>query len=384
MNNSIVIVGGGPVGVIFALLNKPKTSKIWLLESNSEIQTHHDKRALALSNGTKFILEKIDVWKDLEGMLTPIKKIHTSQKGTFGRSLMEASDYEQEALGYIISYGDLISVLQKKISNSTNINVLYESELLSFRSKDKIQSLVYKYKSKKISLDCNLLVLADGGGKEINGVDITRTNKSFEHSALVTHIETDIPHSNIAYERFTNMGPMALLPNLNGQYSLVWTGPSDEIKKLNELDNAKFLIELQAHFGDRIGIFKICKKRITFPLKQSFISKHPKDNIAIIGNSAQTMHPVAGQGLNTGVRDALVLSDCIKKNNDIEIKLMLNEFNLIRKKETKNILRFTDSLVMLFSNNFIGVNKLRGMALSILDLAPPIKKRFVRKMSYGK
>ena len=134
MNNSIVIVGGGPVGIIFALLNKSKISKILLLESNSEIKTHHDKRALALSNGTKFILEKIDVWKDLEGMLTPIKKIHTSQKGTFGRSLMEAEDYDQEALGYIISYGDLISVLQKKMSNSENIKALYQSELLSFNN----------------------------------------------------------------------------------------------------------------------------------------------------------------------------------------------------------------------------------------------------------
>ena len=119
-------------------------------------------------------------------------------------------------------------------------------------------------------------------------------------------------------------------------------------------------------------------------MKQSSITEHPKENIAIIGNSAQTMHPVAGQGLNTGVRDALVLSDCIKNDNNLETKLMLNEFNLLRKKETKNILRFTDSLVMLFSNNFVGINKLRGMALSILDLAPPIKKKFVRKMSYGK
>ena len=384
MNNSIVIVGGGPVGVIFALLNKTKCSKIWLLESNSEDQKHEDKRALALSNGTKFILKKIDVWKNLEGMLTPIKKIHTSQKGTFGRSLIEAEEHDQQALGYIISYGDLISALQKEISNSTNIKVLYESEVLSFSNKEKVQSLIYKYKSKEKVLNCDLLVLADGGGNNITGIDITRTNKSFEHSALVTHIETDIPHSNIAYERFTNMGPMALLPNLDGHYSLVWTGPSDEIIKLKQLDDDKFLKALQIHFGDRIGIFKFCKKRTFFPLKQSFITKYPDDNIAIIGNSAQIMHPVAGQGLNTGIRDALVLSDCMKKDANLDIKLMINQFNSMRKKETKNILRFTESLVMLFSNNFVGINKLRGMALSILDLAPPIKKRFVKKMSYGR
>jgi len=384
MNNSIVIIGGGPVGAIFALLNQSQASKILLLESNSYSQTKNDKRALALSNGTKFILEKIGIWKDLESRLTPIKTIHTSQKSTFGRTLMEAEDFEQQALGYIISYGDLISVLQKKISNSKQIEALYDSELLSYESKQKTQKLIFKYKSKEKSLNCDLLVLADGGGSEIKGINITRTNKSFEHSALVTHIETDIPHSNIAYERFTNMGPMALLPNLNGQYSLVWTGPKDEIKRLSQLDNSEFLIALQEHFGDRVGNFTLSEKIITFPLWQSFISKYPEGNIAIIGNSAQTMHPVAGQGLNTGIRDALILSDCIKKDVNLDLKLMINNFNQMRKKETKNIIKLTNALVMLFSNDFIGVNRIRGMALSFLDLIPPVKKRFVKKMSYGK
>ena len=127
MNNTIAIIGGGPVGAIFSLLNKSQTSKTFLLESNSQNKTKNDKRALALSNGTKFILEKIDIWKDLEDRLTPIKTIHTSQKGTFGRSLMEAEEIEQEALGYIISYGDLVSVLQKKISLHILIKYTYAS-----------------------------------------------------------------------------------------------------------------------------------------------------------------------------------------------------------------------------------------------------------------
>ena len=384
MIKSIAIIGGGPVGAIFALLNKPQTSKIFLLESNSQNQTKNDKRALALSNGTKFILEKINIWKDLEGKLTPIKTIHTSQKGTFGRSLMEAKEIEQEALGYIISYGNLMAVLQKKISDSKHIEALYDSKLISSKSKENKQNLIFEYKSIEKSLNCDLLVLADGGGSEITGIDVTRTNKSFEHSALVTHVETDIPHSNVAYERFTNSGPMALLPNLNGQYSLVWTGPKDEITRLSQLNNSEFLIALQEYFGDRVGNFTLSEKIITFPLWQSFISNYPKENIAIIGNSAQTMHPVAGQGLNTGIRDALILSDFIKKDVNLDLKLMINNFNHMRKKETKNILRFTNSLVTLFSNDFVGVNKIRGMALSFLDIIPPIKKRFLKKMSYGK
>ena len=384
MNNSIAIIGGGPVGAIFALLNESQASKIVLLETNSQIKTKSDKRALALSNGSKFILQKIDIWKDLETKLTPIKTIHTSQKGTFGRSLMEAKELKQDALGYIISYSDLVSVLQKKISNSKNIEALYDSKLISSVSKENKQNLIFKCKSIEKSLNCDLLVLADGGSSEIIGIDITRTNKSFEHSALVTHVETDISHSNVAYERFTNSGPIALLPNLNGQYSLVWTGPKKEIKRLSELNNPEFLSALQEHFGDRVGTFTLSEKITTFSLWQSFISKYPEENIAIIGNSAQTMHPVAGQGLNTGIRDALILSDCIKKDINLDLKLMINNFNRMRKKETKNILRFTDFLVTLFSNDFVGVNKIRGMALSFLDFIPPVKKRFLKKMSYGK
>ena len=384
MIKSIAIIGGGPVGAIFALLNKSQASKTFLLEANSQVQTKTDKRALALSNGSKFILEKIGVWEELEDRLTPIKTIHTSQKGTFGRSLMEAEETDQAALGYIISYGDLIRTLQKKILYTKGIEVLYDSKVISFSDSGKAQKLRFKCKSKEKSLNCDLLVMADGGGSKIKGINISRTNKSFEHSALVTHVKTEVTHSNIAYERFTNMGPMALLPNLNGQYSLVWTGPKDQIKRLSQLNNSEFLIELQGHFGDRVGNFILFEKIITFPLSQSFISKFPEENIVIIGNSAQTMHPVAGQGLNTGIRDALVLSDCIRKNNYLNLKLMINDFNKMRKKETKNILRFTDSLVTIFSNDLIGVNKIRGMALSLLDLVPPIKKRFIKKMSYGK
>ena len=386
MNNSVVIVGGGPVGTIFALLNNSRAPKIdtLLLESNSENKTKSDKRALALSNGSKFILEKIGVWSDLKDKLTPIKSIHTSQKGTFGRSLIEAEEFDQGALGYIISYGDLIASLQRKIRNSKNIQALYGSEVSSFLSKDNKQSLNFKHNNKEKSAKCDLLVLADGGAAEIDGIYIERTNKSFNHSALVTHVKSEIPHSNVAYERFTNTGPMALLPNLKDQYSLVWTGPSDEIKKINQFDDSKFLITLQEHFGDRVGSFMLCEKRITFPLRQSFISKYPEGNIAIIGNSAQIMHPVAGQGLNTGLRDALVLSDCIRKGVNFDVKLVINEFNQMRKKETKNILKFTDSLVTIFSNDYVGLNRFRGAALTVLDLIPPLKKQFVKKMSYGK
>ena len=156
MNKLITIIGAGPVGAIFALLNKSLNSKILLLESNSENQVKNDKRALALSNGSKFILEKIDIWKELHSKLTAINTIHTSQKGTFGRVLMKAEEFEEESLGFVISYGDLITALNKKLSNSKDIEVFYNAKTLSFKANKKKQNLIFEYKL--IFLDWDLIV----------------------------------------------------------------------------------------------------------------------------------------------------------------------------------------------------------------------------------
>jgi 2-octaprenyl-6-methoxyphenol hydroxylase len=385
MNKSIVIIGGGPVGLIFGLLNQENSIDTLILESKSKLQSFNDQRALALSNGSRFILEKVGIWKELQSKLTDIKSIHTSQKGTFGRTLMKAKEFDQDALGYIVAYGDLIKLLHIKLKQAKKIKILFESKAIKFTKKKDKSSLAYQAKEITYKLDMDFLVLADGGYSSIPGINIERISKSFNHSAIVTKVTSEFPHQNIAYERFIKMGPIALLPNLNNKFSLVWTGGADKISKLKKLNDKDFLIELHNYFGDRVGEFISCENRTTFPLTQSYVNHNDNKNIVVIGNSAQIIHPVAGQGLNTGLRDAFTLSSCIKLNAGLkDINLLLIKYNKLRKSETKNIMRFTETLVSGFSNDIVGLNIARGLALSFLDLTPKIKKVFVRKMSIGR
>ncbi len=385
MNKAIVIIGGGPVGLIFALLNQINGLDTLILESKSENKSLDDRRGLALSNGSRFILERIGVWEELVDKLTAIESIHTSQKGTFGRTLMKAKEFNQDALGYMVSYGALIGVLQEKLKKARKINILYNTNVSKFIIKGEKNCLKYHKQEKEYDLLFDLLVLADGGNASIPGIKLSRSSKSFDHSALVTKVVSELPHQNIAYERFTPGGPIALLPNLKDKFSLVWTGKKNNIEELMKLNDKDFLKKLHNHFGDRVGDFISCEDKVTFPLKQSFVDEIKIKNVVVIGNSAQTIHPVAGQGLNTGLRDAFSLSDCIESNSGLaNINLLIMEYIKLREIETKKLMRFTEILVKGFSNDIVGINKLRGIALSLLDLNDGFKKTFVRKMSIGR
>ena len=385
MNKAIVIIGGGPVGLIFALLNQINGLDTLILESKSENKSLDDRRGLALSNGSRFILERIGVWEELVDKLTAIESIHTSQKGTFGRTLMKAKEFNQDALGYIVSYGVLIGVLQEKLKKSKKINILYNTKASQFIIKGEKNCLKYHKQEKEYDLLFDLLVLADGGNDAIPGIELSRSLKSFGHSALVTQVVSELPHQNIAYERFTPAGPIALLPNLKNKFSLVWTGKTNDMEQLMQLNDKDFFIILHNHFGDRVGDFISCEDKVIFPLKQSFVDEIKIKNVVVIGNSAQTIHPVAGQGLNTGLRDAFSLSDCIESNSGLaNINSLIMEYIKLREIETKKLMRFTEILVKGFSNDIVGINKLRGIALSLLDLNDGFKKTFVRKMSIGR
>jgi len=386
MTKRIVIIGAGPAGLIFSLLSSASNNSISLVESRAAFERKNDKRALALSASSRYILEKIDIWNDIEDKIIPIKSIHTSQKGTFGRSKLSADEFNTEALGYIVAYGDLIVALEEKIRMQKKITLFYETKVEKIDDiTDDKQKIICHQASKLLTLDFNLLVLADGGHSRIDGLSIAREEKIIDHLAIVTQVYSDKPHKNIAFERFTSTGPIALLPNHQGAYSLVWTGPKDKINDLVALDKKCFLKALQEEFGERVGQFESCEKRVSFSLVQlSIVTIHNK-NVVAIGNAAQIMHPVAGQGLNTGLRDALSLSELIINNETIQSSdELIKNYLESRKVETESMLKITEGLTTLFTNDFIGINKLRGLALTILDCTPILKKKFVQKMSYGK
>ena len=357
------IIGGGPVGLVFAILNHASKVKIQIFESKNRGATNQDNKALALSNGSRLILEEIGIWDRLDKNITKIEKIHTSQVGSFGRTLLDAGEFNEESLGYIISYGDLMAVLQEEIECISNIMTFYETKVTKCIDEKAILNLSLETNNKIKNLKSEFVILADGAAEDIEGLELNKKIKHFDHTAIVTKVLTEIPHRNIAYERFTSNGPIALLPNRNDKFSLVWTGPRKFIEKLEQLNQESFLSQLHESFGDRVGSFLECEKRISFDLKQTYVEVM-HSNIVALGNASQTMHPVAGQGLNTGLRDAYKLNQSLIGGSKIKsLEALLDEYKHSRAGERKKILNFTEMLVKSFSNDLVGLKKVRGYAL---------------------
>ncbi|MFM1911461.1 MAG: hypothetical protein RJB18_852 [Pseudomonadota bacterium] len=384
MTESVIIVGGGPVGATLALTLQHKGIAATMLEARAKGAAYQDQRALALSYGSRAILEKLGVWKKLERQATAINTIHISQRGSFGRSLLKAQDHDLPSLGYVLSYGALTQALDDALSGFNGVNIIYEAEATHIEPSLEKATVSFNHQSQSQLLSSALLVLADGGRSLGDIPGIQRETKMYGHDALVTKVQCELPHDNIAYERFTPMGPVALLPN-GEDFSLVWTGKQAEVAEVMAIDDAEFLNQLHQHFGDRVGRFLSVGKRLTFPLKLSYLNPVTAPHLVVIGNAAQTMHPVAGQGFNVGLRDAYELAQQIAQTSPEAWgrDAMMRAYQQGRKTDTKRGLMFTDFLVNLFSNDIVGVSGLRGMSLGMLDLLKPVKSRLVRKMSFG-
>jgi 2-octaprenyl-6-methoxyphenol hydroxylase len=261
--DSILIIGGGPVGAVLALSLQQKGLPFTILEARAKGASHEDTRALALSHGSRLILEKLNIWSAIEAQATAIKTIHVSQRGGFGRTKLEAADHQLPALGYVLPYG----ALTKALDNALDLNhVLYEAVATEVRQAPNAVEVFYKQTDSEICMHSHLAVIADGGRSLDNMPNIERETKDYGHDALVSKVKTELPHSNIAYERFTPTGPMALLPNGKHDFSLVWTGEKTKIDDLMALSDADFLNALHVAFGDRVGRFLSIEKRNRFPL----------------------------------------------------------------------------------------------------------------------
>ena len=390
MPQPIIIVGGGPVGATLALLLAKQGLSVTVLEARSLGAAHSESRALALSFGSRRILEKLGLWGALSTQATPINSIHVSQKGSLGRTQLHANDYHQQALGYVLSYGVLSAVLDRAIDDAKPlVNFIFEASASNIAYAPSQATVTYTHGGVAHNISSPLVVLADGGRTLDALAGLSRETKEYGHDALVTKVRAELPHHNVAYERFTANGPIALLPN-GGEFdfSLVWTGEKSFITPLLSLSDADFLEKFHQQFGDRVGNFLSVEKRLSFPLKMAQLKPDAQqsEHLVVIGNAAQTMHPVAGQGFNVGLRDAESLAQYIASASADELGSanMLASYQASRKSDTKGGLLFTDFLVNLFSNDLVVLSALRGASLGVFDVIQPIKKYLVGKMSFGK
>ena len=381
--DSIVVVGGGPVGSVLALALQQQNVPFTMLEARAKGDSHTDTRALALSYGSRLILEKLGVWDAVATKATAINTIHISQRGGLGRTKLNAADHHQDALGYVLPYGALTKALDGALNAS---NIIYGASASEISPKSSLTEVTFMHNEASQTIASLLVVVADGGRSLNEIAGIKKETKEYGHDALVSKVTAELPHNNIAYERFTPSGPMALLPNGEAGFSLVWTGEKASIDALLTLDDDAFLTQLHVAFGDRVGKFLTIEKRMSFPLKLSTLKPSTAPHLVIIGNAAQTMHPVAGQGFNVGLRDAWTLADLIinTPQTGLGSLSMLDAYSKQRQRDTRGGILFTDLLVNMFSNDVIGLGAMRGAGLGLLELINPAKKLLVGKMSFGK
>jgi 2-octaprenyl-6-methoxyphenol hydroxylase len=376
----ILISGGGPVGATTALALRGSGLNLAILEARETALPASDPRALALSHGSRLILESLGVWQRIS-TATPITRIHVSQRGRLGHTWLSSEEMRLPALGYVVEYGALDGALQEALRDS-GIDVVRGTRVRRSASTGGYAVAVFERQDGMHIATARLLVIADGGRGLAR--DEKQDEKTYGQSAVVCAVETDRPHGHVAYERFTPGGPIALLP-MQGHYALVWTTPADEVENRLAQDDVAFLADLQGTFGDRAGRFTSASRRTAFPLKLARRDPIPGPRRVRIGNAAQVLHPVAGQGFNLGLRDAWTLSKIILDTpvDRLGGAEMLNTYAHARGNDTGGGILMTDLLVSTFSNDLPPLAHARGAALALLDVATPARRWFARRMIFG-
>jgi len=377
----IAIIGGGPVGAALALGLRGSKLKVCVLEARPANTASTDARALALSYGSRLLLDRLGVWDSLRNV-SDIRTIHISQKQSFGRAVLRAAEMNVPELGYVLPYPALQGALTDALQHC-DVASIYGASVTQLSNSDNHAVIGYQQDGTEHTLHARLAVVADGG--KLLAQQYPPEVRDYGQSALITHITCSAPQANTAFERFTPQGPLALLPFQNG-YELVWTAPHQVAQEKLVWDDAKFLHELHSHFGDRIGEFLTVSKRTCFPLGlRRAPQQTPMPHVVLLGNAAQTLHPVAGQGFNMGLRDAWELAQEILDATPeiLGTEVMLAAYCSQRRTDREAGIRFTDGLVRLFSNDLPLVSAGRAAALTALDCFPFAKKFVAKRMMFG-
>ena len=383
--SNIVVIGAGPVGATFALLAKRQGLNVTLMEAREG--PSRETRSLALSHGSRDILDAANAW-NASLNATEIHAIHTSQKGGFGRSLITREDGGVPALGYVLSYTDLQTALDKQLE-AQRISVQRGAVVTAFEEHGDRVDIRFTQAGSEHICEANVVVLADGGANlgKVPGISIAE--KDYGQAALLGHIDTDTPHRGTAYERFTPEGPAALLPHGGAMdYSMVWVSSPQRIEELKALDDAAFLAAFQQHFGHRASCFTGIAGRRSYPLRLRTVSSRVAGNIAVIGNAAQALHPVAGQGFNLGLRDAndlaRLLAEVLREQNGKSMFAdALSKYGQSRNRDVERSVGFTDFLVSAFSNDHLATRVPRGLALVAVDMLPFARRALAKRMLFG-
>ena len=390
-----VIMGGGLVGAtLAACLARDSDIAIAVVEKfppPQQLEDFHpsyDARNTALSNGTCYIFDQLGIWQTLRNDAVPISSIEITDKGSFGKATIRAEEERVRALGYVIENRYLGKALFAHLQGLANVDFLAPAQLIGLEYQGQQLQVLIEQNQQAQAVSTPLLVVADGAqsqGREMLG--IASTVEQYDQVALVTAVTPNQPHNNVALERFTASGPLAIVPQTHNRLGLTWCLSQQRAEQMMAASDEAFLQELQAAAGDGIGELIKVGKRYTYPLALTLAKEQVRPNVVILGNAAHGLHPVAGQGFNMAARDVAVLVQQLfqarhqgKSWGDFSV---LNQYLKQREQDQFNTIQFSDKLTKLFSNRNPLMNLARNTGLTLFDSLQGTK-RFVARHAMGR
>ncbi|WP_133128121.1 2-octaprenyl-6-methoxyphenyl hydroxylase [Legionella nagasakiensis] len=369
----ILIIGGGLTGATLMLALANAGHRVLLIEAQpfaDKTKIDFDARTLALSPASVRILKMLNVWSELADEATAITTIHVSEKQRFGTAKLQAD--KKNPLGYVVEMQHIHGAMHKRLDAQ---KIIAPAKLMALDMQTGTATI--QDDQGILTLRATLIVAADGADSYVRQLcGLSAQIKDYHQHAVIANIGLTRSHRHWAYERFISSGPMALLPMTGLRASLVWSLPPKEAERMMVMNEAHFLKALQEAFGYRLGRFVRVGRRALYPLRQVIMVQQAFWPVVFVGNAAHTLHPVAGQGFNLGLRDVALLAQCIIQHGlNPE---MLRQYQQLRRHDQMAITRFTDSLVELFGCKIPGIGAARSAGLIALDNNRLLKKIFAR------
>lgn len=382
----LIIVGGGMAGASLAIALSGQGLSMALVEAAIPEVTsvpNYDDRAIALAWGSSRIFDSLGVWQDIRSQAEPIRDIHVSERGGFGFTHLHSAAESVSALGYVVTARKLGSVLLDSLKKCTDVEIIAPARVTSVRNSEQQASISILQDEARIELSTSLLVAADGGESFIRAqLHIPTRRWDYAQHAVIANISSSKPHQGVAFERFTEQGPVALLPMSERRCALVYTVQDEELETVQALTDEQFLARVQQRFGWRLGRFIQVGKRSAYPLSHIRALGTVRQRVVLVGNAAHTLHPIAGQGFNLGIRDVAALAEVVldAHHNDLDIgsDALLQRYQRWRSKDQQWVGIATDSLVRLFGNPLKPVGLARNLGLLALDALPVARHRLAR------
>jgi 2-octaprenyl-6-methoxyphenol hydroxylase len=381
----VAIIGGGMVGASLALGLRGVGADVLLVEGvtpGADAQPSFDDRTTALGNASRRIFESLGVWEDIAPQAAAIRTIHVSDAGRFGFARLRAEEQGIDAFGYVVANRVIGKALWRRLSESKGIAVRVPArpEGVEITAEGVKFNCVSDVSGREL-VEARLVVAADGAHSSVRAAAAIEADvEDYDQIAIVANVAADRPHDGTAFERFTPSGPLAVLPLHDGSFGVIWTCHPQDAARVLSLADDSYLRELQTRFGWRAGRFIRVGRRASYPLKLTRATETTATRTVLIGNAAQALHPVAGQGFNLGLRDAAMLAEVIANapENDVGTPELLQRFAQWRAADRGGVVGFTDGLVKLFGSSRPGVGILRNLGLLMFDLAPPAKSALAR------